>query len=122
MSQSMDALLSQLDEQVETALRTLFPAADDSNGAPNDAQQRAHDFAGQVSAVHVRLTELKGKADEPPSTADTPTAALEKDIAELRRDIQTKDAALAKYRQLLEGHVERLRQIDEENRAHLEGL
>ncbi|KAJ2774449.1 hypothetical protein IWQ57_000815 [Coemansia nantahalensis] len=121
MSESVDALLDQLDEQVGTALRTLFPAAE-AGVAPKDAQQRAQDFASQVAAVHARLAEIKATVGELPATPDTPAAALEKEVADLRTDIQAKDAALAKYRQILGGHIERLRAIDAENRACIDGM
>ncbi|KAJ2715177.1 hypothetical protein H4R19_001345 [Coemansia spiralis] len=121
MSESVDALLDRLDKQVETALSTLFPPAD-TDAMLKDAQQRAQDFADQVAAAQTHLAELAARVGALPASPDTPAAALAKEVADLRNDIQAKDAALAKYRQIISGHIERLRAIDTENRAHIDGM
>ncbi|KAJ2805906.1 hypothetical protein H4R20_001900 [Coemansia guatemalensis] len=117
----MEALFDNLDENVETALRTLFPPAV-KDSAAKDAQQRAQAFCNQVSTVHRQLTELKGKVDETPDVASAPRDILEKEISELRQDIQLKDEALAKYRKILNDHIDRLKRIDQENRNLIEGM
>ncbi|KAI8322708.1 hypothetical protein GQ54DRAFT_259453 [Martensiomyces pterosporus] len=116
----MDALFNRLDEQVETALQTLFPPANDIS-ATSDAQQRAQDFATQVGIVHNQLIELKGKLDDLPSITNDPHAMLEKEIADLRQDIKAKDEVLERHRDTLSNCADRLNQVDRDNRAQLEG-
>ncbi|KAJ1956581.1 hypothetical protein GGI12_005270 [Dipsacomyces acuminosporus] len=116
----MDGLFDRLDEQVETALKMLFPPAN-SIPATSDAQQRAQDFASQVSLVHSQLLELKAKIDDLPSVANNPHAVLEKEIADLRNDIQQKDGVLKKHSGILSTHADRLKQLDKDNRTELEG-
>ncbi|KAJ2356446.1 hypothetical protein GGF43_002072, partial [Coemansia sp. RSA 2618] len=96
----MDLLLDKLDETVEAALHTLFPPAD-TKSASKDAQQRAQDFVNQVSAVHAQFAEIKSKMDEHPGVASTQRAILEKEITDLREDIQLKTNILDKYRKRL---------------------
>ncbi|KAJ2077374.1 hypothetical protein H4R24_005178 [Coemansia sp. RSA 988] len=117
----MEALFDKLDENVETAIRTLFPPAV-KDSATKDAQQRAQDFCNQVTTVHRQLTELKGKVDESSDTASSPKDILEKEISELRQDIQLKEEALAKYHKILNDHIDRLKKIDQENRDLIEGM
>ncbi|KAJ1749712.1 hypothetical protein LPJ79_003507 [Coemansia sp. RSA 1821] len=116
----MDPLLDKLDETVEGALQKLFPPAE-KTAASRDAEQRAQDFAAQVSLVHGQFAELKSKL-ELPVVSNTPRAKLEKEIADLRKDIRLKDAALSKYRAVLNEHVEKLRQIDSDNRRLIENI
>ncbi|KAJ1834788.1 hypothetical protein LPJ63_001673 [Coemansia sp. RSA 2711] len=110
----MDPLFDKLDETVEAALQTLFPPTD--TGTSKDAQQRAQDFANQVSVVHEQLAELKYKLDEQPGAASTKRAILEKEVADLRQDIEQKNQALEKYRKILADYVETLRKLDRDNR------
>ncbi|KAJ2776172.1 hypothetical protein H4R18_005810 [Coemansia javaensis] len=117
----MDAALDRVDSSVEAALRTLFPPAT-RDAAAGDAQQRAQDFAAQVALVRQQLEELRARADAPPEPRAAPEAALEREIADLQRDIRAKDAVLAKYRAALARHIDRLRRVDEENRACIDGF
>ncbi|KAJ1856392.1 hypothetical protein GGH12_002094 [Coemansia sp. RSA 1822] len=115
----MNPLLDKLDETVEAALQTLFPPTDTT--LAKDAQQRAHDFATQVSTVHAQFAELKSTLDEHPRTC-TPRAILEKEITVLRQDIQLKNDSLEKYRKLLADYSEKLKTLDNENRINIEGI
>ncbi|KAJ2616674.1 hypothetical protein H4S08_000676 [Coemansia sp. RSA 1365] len=117
----MEALFDNIDENVETAIRTLFPPAA-KDLAAKDAQQRAQAFCNQVTVVHRQLTELKSKMDETPNDANTSKDILEKEISELRQDIQLKEEILAKYRKIMNDHIDRLKEIDQENRKLIEGM
>ncbi|KAJ2658267.1 hypothetical protein IWW48_004123 [Coemansia sp. RSA 1200] len=119
----MDDLFDKLDKQVDSALATLFPPTEGppTTATTGDAQQRAQEFANQVALVHTQLAELKRRIEEPPTVDSSPAAALEREIADLRQDISTKNEVLEKHRATLAGFADRLHATDDENRKVVEG-
>ncbi|KAJ1812751.1 hypothetical protein LPJ56_003735 [Coemansia sp. RSA 2599] len=122
----MNALFDKLDSSVEDALQTLFPPAlsPDTTTATTsttftNAQQRAQEFANKVTAIHGLLTEIKAKAEEQPSINSSPETLLEKEISDIRQDIQLKTDVLGKHKRTLQTLSEKLRLIEQTNRELL---
>ncbi|KAJ1662912.1 hypothetical protein IW140_002795 [Coemansia sp. RSA 1813] len=117
----MDELFDKLDKQVEAALGSLFPSTEGPSVTTSDAQHRAQEFSNQVALIHTQLVELKSKIEEPPTTGSSPLAVLEREIADLRQDIDAKNDVLEKHRATLARFSERLDETDKENRNAIEG-
>ncbi|KAJ2704447.1 hypothetical protein FB645_003235 [Coemansia sp. IMI 203386] len=118
----MDALFDKLDNSVEAALQTLFPPAvptdttSVSTSSSVNAQQRAQEFVGKVTFVHGLLAEIKAKIEEQPHINDNPERLLEKEIADIRQDLQLKTQVLEKHKMTLQTLSENLKNIEETNR------
>ncbi|KAJ1646910.1 hypothetical protein J3B02_001591 [Coemansia erecta] len=122
----MDALFDKLDGSVEAALQTLFPPAvpldptasstTTSSATFTNAQQRAQEFANKVTAVHGLLAEIKAKIEEQPLINSNPEVLLEKEISDIRQDIELKTEVLEKHKQTLQTLSRKLRNIEQGNR------